>query len=358
MCTFLGRWPLIPEGHFDVDLPHDNLQAIITSPFHLTPFTDRLYHIKLAQFMQSSMSTFSWKRDQHNPHVIEELTQKMEDDIINHLPPAYRLTDPDTSWDSAEPTIPEKRQSLHLLIYATKAGLYRAFIDPWKALSKNKLPPSTESPADESFTLSLNHHRTLIDSACRAIAAITTLYEITGGVECNASERFFVLPVALMETLACLGLCLLSARLAGAAKDALYPETQRDAYGIFFRAFDLLEQQKGGSKLAKRGVKILEGLHGTLASSSGVSPSSDGKTGGSSGSGLDSTPGNEGAGDPSKVLGEGDGCFGYGEGGAIELPDWMPSFMESPDSSWFFDEAAGREVTSMDMYYNAESLDE
>ena len=190
MCTFLGRWPLIPEGHYDVDLPRDNLQAIITSPYHLTPFTDRLCHIKLAQFMQHSMSSFSWKKDQHNPHVIAQLAQRLDEDIISHLPPAYRLIGPDTSWDVAEPSIPEKRQGLYLVLYATKAGLYRAYIDPWNALSQNKDTASTEPLTPEALQLSLTHYRILVDSACLAISTITAMYHMSGGNECQTCRVY------------------------------------------------------------------------------------------------------------------------------------------------------------------------
>lgn len=40
MCIFFGHWPLIPEGYFDIESPHDNLQPLTISPYVLTPFTE------------------------------------------------------------------------------------------------------------------------------------------------------------------------------------------------------------------------------------------------------------------------------------------------------------------------------
>jgi hypothetical protein len=78
MCTFFGLWPLIPEGYFDIDPPHDSLQALAITPYVLTPFTDRVFHIKLARYLTAFMSPPSWKDDQHTPAVVAEFAQRFQ----------------------------------------------------------------------------------------------------------------------------------------------------------------------------------------------------------------------------------------------------------------------------------------
>ncbi|KAJ6144450.1 fungal-specific transcription factor domain-containing protein [Penicillium chermesinum] len=338
MCTLLGRWPLIPEGHYDVQLPQDNLQAIITSPYHLTPFTDRIYHIKLAQFMQSSMCSFSWKQDQTNPYIIEKLSRKLEDDIVTHLPPSYRLSSPDISWDSAEPSIREKEI------------VPPAFIDPWNSLSRNQDPAPEKSQDGEAFELSLTHHRALIDAACEAISSATKLYEMTGPDECTAPERFFMLPVTLMESIACLGLCLLSNRLAG-SKGVLDSATLSETYMIFLDAFALLKWQAQASDLAKRGVRTLDSLD-VLLSAATPSPASD-ENAITSASSTGPTPGTIDLDDPKNLI-RGHSRVPFGEGGSLDLPGWMPSFMKSPSSTWLLHESGGREITSINTHNDLE----
>lgn len=344
MCTLFGFWPLIPEGYFDIDPPHDNLQALTVTPYVLTPFTDRVFHIKLARYLTAFMSPPSWKDDQHTAAVVAEFAQRFQEVIIDPLPPAYWLDNPDTAWDVADPAIPRKREYLHLSIYNTKASLYRAFADPCNHLHRE----TNTAPKHGTDLLTLSHRRALMDATCKEISSITKLYALTGDEEGGAAERLFILPICLVNALAGLGVCLLSVqaderKLAEKGLKISPDQGLRSSFATFFNAFALLCQQAPQYGLAEKGMKILESLHSTLHSSPSrkimlhaedsetvtLGAFSIGQTGGTSFQlehalvSLHSRGGEE--------------SYGYN---STPLPEWLPSFLESPGRSWLFQDVA------------------
>ncbi|KAJ5995327.1 hypothetical protein N7481_002304 [Penicillium waksmanii] len=273
MCTLFGYWPLIPEGYFDIDLPHDSLRTITIRPYILTTFTDRIFYIKVARYLTAFTSPPSWTTDQYDPVLVSEFAQRFKEVVVDQLPPAYWLENPDTRWDAAEPTLLPKRETLHLFIYSAKASLYRAFADPCNNLHYG----SNTSSRYGTDLLALSHRRTLMDVSCKVISSITRLYVLAGDDEGGTCEQMFLFPILLVEALACLGVCLLSiqadTRQLSNAGIRFSPDSDlRYSYATFFDAFGLLSRQAPQYGIAKQGLSILEGLHGTLQSSS-ASPS-------------------------------------------------------------------------------------
>lgn len=192
--------------------------------------------------------------------------------------------------------------------------------------------------------LALSHRRALMDTTCKMLSCIARLYAVTGS-EGLSAERLFLLPVSLVDALASLGVCLLSIqaderRLSMEGIQTITDSDLQRSYETFFDAFGLLYQQAPHDRFAKRGVKALEGLHGALRDGlSGTDPLEANPTGtdmmGSFSSGqthptgyfqleqaLMSLHANGG--------GEIQGCT------FIALPEWLPSFLESPARSWLF----------------------
>ncbi|KAJ5243094.1 uncharacterized protein N7469_001421, partial [Penicillium citrinum] len=273
MCNFFGYWPLIPEGYFDIDPPHDSLRTITIRPYILTSFTDRIFYIKVARYLTAFTSPPSWNTDQYNPVLVSEFAQRFKEVVVDQLPPAYWLETPDTRWDTAEPTLVPKRETLHLFIYSANASLYRAFADPCNNLH---LGDNTKSRYGTDL-LALSHRRTLMDISCKVISSITRLYVLTGDEEGGTCEEMFLFPILLVEALACLGVCLLAIqgdtqRLSNAGIQFSPDADLRYSYATFFDAFGLLSRQAPQYGIAKRGVSMLESLHDALHSSS-TSPS-------------------------------------------------------------------------------------
>jgi len=255
MSTFLGRWPLIPETYCDVGLPKDSLQAITTAPYLLTPYTDRLLHIQATRLMTIIMASPKWNTEKRDAEAVLRYSKHFQEELVDQLPPAYRLTDPDTSWDAALPSISRKREHLKANIYGIFAGLHRAFIDPYN----NEL-----SQTAAQLELAKSHHITLANACCETIYSIIRLHKLMDG---SALQAFFI-PMTLIEASAILGMSLLSARpqmvglLQRMATGNVHwnPEMQQRLYDSFQDGLSLLAVLARSSKIARKGVKILKPL--------------------------------------------------------------------------------------------------
>ncbi|KAJ5587600.1 uncharacterized protein N7459_003365 [Penicillium hispanicum] len=344
MATTFGHWPLIPEGYFDIDPPHDNLEAFTVYPYVLTPFSDRVFHVKICRYLTAFMSPPSWQIDQYSPVVVADFAQRFQQVIVDQLPPAFWLHHPDTAWDAICPALPIKRQMLHVLIYNIRADLYKGFVDPCHSLQPGQ-PIQTQHPADP---LALSHRRTLIHTTCQAIHAILGFYTMTADKEGAMPEHHFLLPILLVEALASLGVCLLSIHrdTCSLAMDGIQispdPHLQY-SYAAFFDGHRLLCQEATHRAIAKQGLEILESLHNTLC----VSHPRPGPT-----------ESNGGAAVPmgAYIISPGSGAVAfplehalaslYSKGGRIHrgtvvsLPKWLPSLLDYPNRSWLFQDPA------------------
>ncbi|KAJ5107359.1 hypothetical protein N7456_004034 [Penicillium angulare] len=350
MSTFFGHWPLIPEGYFDVDLPHDTLEVITITPYVHTPFTDRIFHMKLARFMTAFMSPPSWQHDRVDSIVIADFTQRFQQVIIDQLPPVFWIENPDTRWDVADTALPAKREMLRLFIWATKASLYKAFADPCNSLQQEKSPVLKNG----SDLIALHHRRTLMSTTCKVISCITNLYTLLGDQEGGAGEKLFLLPTSLVEALSNLGICLLSIQSdkgALAINDLqlrIEPDLQSN-YLSFFEGFSVLNRHSSHHAIAKKGVKILETLHNTLRTTYDSAHLLD--THGGQQMTAGSLASSQGHGAERFQL-ENNLISHYSCGGKkpqqaplYPLPEWLPSFLASPGRSWLFhDEAAFRDL--------------
>lgn len=274
MSTFLGRWPLIPESYCDVDLPRDNLQTVTLDNGSLSPFTDRFLHTKAARLMASFVASPSSDHERTDPEMVSRRMSLFQAEIIDCLPPAFRLRDPDTSWDMAMPSLPRKREHLKATVHAIIAGLHRAFIDPWKGHTTDKGQGLLQQAIAQT-ELAESHHVTLADACSETILSIIRLHHLMGG---GAHQLFFI-PMALIEAAAVLGMCLLSARSQVIIKRRRSLSTGRGNvlvsmqprfYHSFQEAFALLKVLSGRSLIAQKGVKVLQNLHDLVYSRVGM----------------------------------------------------------------------------------------
>ncbi|KAJ5653754.1 hypothetical protein N7490_000757 [Penicillium lividum] len=341
MSAFFGHWPLIPEGYFDIEPPHDNLQALSLRPYVLTPFTDRVFLVKLARFLSAFMSPPSWQHDRVDSIVIADFTQRFQQVIIDQLPYAFWLDNPDTSWDSVDPALAGKREMLHLSIWVTKASLYKAFADPCSSLQQQKGPILKHG----SDLLALAHRRTLMETTCKVISSIGNLYTLLGDEEAGSAEKLFLLPVCLVEALASLGVCLLSIQAdeRTLSLDGIQCATDADLpqrYVTFFGGYGLLCRQSPRHLIARKGVNMLKGLHDTLYASFKATDIFDTYVGETLDKDFRQGYGAEVC-QMEHALVSLHSHDGKGVQGGLPVPEWLPSFMASPGRSWLFhDDAA------------------
>jgi len=71
--------------------------------------------------MQSFLSAPGRKADRLNPQAVVELAKNLEE-VLDALHPAFRMENPDRSWDEEIPSLPLKRAYIHLLIHGVIEG--------------------------------------------------------------------------------------------------------------------------------------------------------------------------------------------------------------------------------------------
>ena len=341
MSTFFGHWPLIPEGYFDIDLPRDNLEALTVTPYILTPFTDRIFHMKLARFLTAFMSPPSWQHDRIDSIVIADFTQRFQQVMIDQLPPVFWMENPDKSWDGIDAAIPGKREMLHLFIWATKASLYKAFADPCNSLQQQNSPTLKHG----SDLLALSHRRTLMTTSCKVIATIARLYMLIGDEEGGgAGEKLFLLPTSLVEALSNLGVCLLSIQAdeKSLVMDGIQFHSDpdlRNYYLAFLDGFNLLCQYAPQQAIAGKGVKILESLHETLKATYHNADMLDAQKNQQLAAGSfggQAYPTGRFQLEHALVSRHTQGGASVQRGPFFPLPAWLPSYLASPGRSWLF----------------------
>ncbi|KAH8697821.1 fungal-specific transcription factor domain-containing protein [Talaromyces proteolyticus] len=338
MCTFLGRWPLIPEDHCDISLPHDSIQAITTTPEVLTHFTDRLYHIHVARFISKTMGSKSWKMDQYDPVVVAQNHARFEKEILCKLPRALSLTMADTSWDVAFPVLAVKREDLHLSLYAAVAGLYRGFTNPWEQNTN-----SDNVQEEEPSVLVITYFERLITELCNILDSSMRLYEMCQNNP--HTEGLFMIPMSMVEALSQIGLCFRAAESQKAAKwamrnaewaRAINYRLQFDVCKKFGAAYAVLKHQSQNSRIAKQGMLILSELASQIQSFSNSGKSIFANIQSSpTEEGLSFTTGNVAWENMDQVP-----AFPLDQSTIDDrLFDWV-DFATSSDRSWFFDAQA------------------
>lgn len=269
MSTFLGRWPLIPEDNCDIDLPHDNIQAVTTSSSILTQYTDRLFQVHVARFLSHTMGSKEWKKDQYDHVTVAQNIQYLEENIIRQLPSAFSVTNPDKSWDIALPSLAVKRESLHMAIYSAVAGLYRAFANPWALAIKTTDTDDDNVGCDD---LSISYYCSLMTELCKVLDSAMRLYDMRLS---SQTEGFFMGPMSMVEALSQIGLCFRAAQSEQAAQWSIRKsemarkidhQLRFDVCETFSRAFRMLEDHRSESKIAKHGVHILSEIAAQIGS--------------------------------------------------------------------------------------------
>jgi hypothetical protein len=224
------------------------------------------------------MSAPTKKGERVDPAFITAHMQKCQTEIIDTLPPIYKLKDPDTSWDTIIPHLKAKRQALHACIHGGIEGMHRAFMGP---LISEAQPIDYIATAHGATVF--DHRKTLVNSCINALSSISELHKSMGG----GSHRCFLLSYSIIEYTTVLGICLMS----GSPKDKGMVDTKSfmttaesdlrsrtlSSFQQGLKVLDLLSQR---SPIAKRGIGILKKLNAKITtddqatSSSGRSPAS------------------------------------------------------------------------------------
>ncbi|KAL8729313.1 MAG: hypothetical protein Q9166_004810 [cf. Caloplaca sp. 2 TL-2023] len=197
MSIILGRWPLIPDHRCTVSLPH---AAVGTSAPDINApdtFCERRLQIQLAKLAAELLSSTDGKQST-DPAVIDKHVKRFYAEMIDKLPAAFRIHDPELKWDDDLPNLKRQREMFRISIFATLCSLLKPLI----------LAPTNKAQAvsasDKKLVARLKI--TLIEAIMELLDSVGRLHTLMGGKQ----NRFFLLSFFTFHTAALLGMCLLS----------------------------------------------------------------------------------------------------------------------------------------------------
>ncbi|KAK0123943.1 hypothetical protein ONS95_008933 [Cadophora gregata] len=221
-CAYYGRWPLIPEDYCTVTLPSELPYTTTLDPDIPTQITDNILGIKTYQFVRPFISAPAKKHERLDPFKVAEHVKAYQTQITDCFPAAFRLIDPDTSYDSTIQNLDLKRIKLHALSWGVVEGMLRCFIGPRTLKS---LQAQVASPDRARVLLAEEHRHTLADACFKSVDLMLDLHKRMGG----GQTRYWAIPAAMIEYGGVMGGCLIS--------DALIKKNWKKTDGVF-RAFD------------------------------------------------------------------------------------------------------------------------
>ena len=152
-------------------MPTEKPYAISSNLASPTAMTNVIWNIKLCQCIRSFISAPSKKSERLDPTAIAAHAEKFQVEYIDALPPAFKLVEPDTSFDTAIPPLRMKRANMWLGVYGVVASMHKAFFRI----------PSPDSMSREEFKLAEAHRDTLVNASVNHQAAVVRLHELVGG---------------------------------------------------------------------------------------------------------------------------------------------------------------------------------
>jgi hypothetical protein len=236
MSSILGRWQLIPESQCKIDLPHDSIPNNgFGGP---NPFAERILEIKLSRMMGDFHA--EWAKNPPGDLDVAEYNRRFQEDFIQKLPPVFRLYDPDVSFDSSLPSLVLKRETIRISVFAMIGIIHRE---------------SIRGP--ESLPELRRHSQSILIEACISLlGAVARLHGLMGG----GPHRFFMLPMATIESAAAIGTCLITQDL----NNMISSNLRQRAYIAFCDAVLFLDLLSSQSLVAKKGLAILQQLQGKM----------------------------------------------------------------------------------------------
>ncbi|KAI4246683.1 MAG: hypothetical protein LQ352_006330 [Teloschistes flavicans] len=204
MCIVLGRWPLIPDQRCTVLLPHTTVGNAASDVNAPDTFCERRLQIELTRLASEMLSCTDGKQSM-DPEIIDQHMRKLNTDLIDKLPPAFRINNPERKWDEGLPNLKRQREMFRISVFATICSLLKPIIVGPAAGAQAATVPIKKLVAKLKISL--------IEANIQMLDSVAKLHELMGGKQ----NRFFLLSFFTLEPAALLGMSLLS--LEGHGKD-------------------------------------------------------------------------------------------------------------------------------------------
>ncbi|KAL8750034.1 MAG: hypothetical protein Q9199_007323, partial [Rusavskia elegans] len=197
MSIILGRWPLIPDQRCTVSLPHAAVGT--TAPDINAPdtFCERRLQIQLTKLAAELLSSTDGTQTT-DPAIIDKYVKRFYAEMIDTLPAAFRIHDPELKWDHDLPNLKRQREIFRISIFATLCSLLKPLI----LTPTNKAQAANASGKKLVARLKI----TLIEAIIELLDSVGRLHTLMGGKQ----NRFFLLSLFTFHSAALLGMCLLS----------------------------------------------------------------------------------------------------------------------------------------------------
>lgn len=259
MSIVLGRWPLIPDQSCTVSLPQDVFGTPDVSHEDAPNiFCERRLQIDLAKIASGILSSNNGKTCTE-PATINEKMETLKVGLIEKLPPAFRLDDPDEKWDEQLSHLKRQRQMFRISLFATICMLLRPMVI---------IPASAVRALSASDRkLVVKHRGSLINAAMEMLDSVATLHSLMGGKQ----NRFFLLSFFTLEPAVLIGIYLMTPRfgakesrqtLSALKSSRGIAAQERDTWKHGFlkmeEAFARLKLLSEVSSIARTGLKVLE----------------------------------------------------------------------------------------------------
>ena len=222
-------------------------------------FCERRLQIDLAKTASGILSSDTGKTCTE-PATINDKMDMLRVNLIEKLPPAFRLDDPDETWDEQLPHLRRQRQMFRISLFAVICMLLRPMVI---------IPASAVRAMSASDRkLVVKHRGSLINAAMEVLDSVAKLHSLMGGQQ----NRFFLLSFFTLEPAVLIGIYLMTPRFG--AKEgrqtlsALKPSRgvaaaqERDIWkhGVLKmeEAFARLKMLSEVSSIASTGLKVLE----------------------------------------------------------------------------------------------------
>ncbi|KAI4288263.1 MAG: hypothetical protein L6R35_002474 [Caloplaca aegaea] len=197
MSIILGRWPLIPDQRCTVSLPHAAIST--TAPGTNAPdtFCERRLQVQLAKLAAELLSSTDGNQAT-DPAMIDKNVKRFHAEMIDTLPAAFRVHNPELKWDHDLPNLARQREILRISIFATLCSMLKPLI----LTAKNKERADNASNKKVVAQLRIK----LLESIIELLDSVGRLHALMGGKQ----NRFFLLSFFTFHSAALLGMCLLS----------------------------------------------------------------------------------------------------------------------------------------------------
>ncbi|KAL8813214.1 MAG: hypothetical protein Q9200_000443 [Gallowayella weberi] len=245
MSIILGRWPLIPDERCTVSLPHavdNNTAPDINAP---DTFCERKLQIQLTKLAAELLSSTDGKQSR-DPVVIDNHVNRFYAELIDTLPPAFRIHDPELKWDQDLPNLKRQREMFRISIFATLCSMLKPLI----------LTPTdkTQAASASGKKLVARLKTTLIEAIIELLDSVGRLHTLMGGKQ----NRFFLLSFFTFHPAALLGMCLLS--LEGNLKATKQAATKKGTTTKGLQPSDLAQYSEQGRQRMESSMKRLRML--------------------------------------------------------------------------------------------------